>query len=78
MNNFQDLMVSMDRKDWQRSLQIEGGQYFNKSKAPAKSNNKRTAIDSKINPASFKSVENMRHFVESTTDKFRNKNQERL
>lgn len=35
-------------------------------------------IDSKINPANFRTVENMHSFVEQSTDKFRNKNQERL
>ena len=32
LNNFQDFMVTMDRKDWQRSLQISQNKYFNTNK----------------------------------------------
>ena len=73
-------MVTMDRKDWQRSLQLRQGQYFaspSQNDAGAKKSKVKT-IDSKINPANFNSIENMHAFVEQSTARFRDKNQERL
>jgi len=35
-------------------------------------------VDTKISPANFDDVSNMHSFVQQSSDKFRNKNQERL
>ena len=53
-------MVTMDRKDWQRSLQIKQTQYF--GSANAESGNIVT-IDSRVSPAKFDDVGNMHAFV---------------
>ena len=80
LNNFQDFMVTMDRKDWQRSLQISQNKYFNTNKEDIEKtetyDQKGKAfitVDSKISPANFNDVSNMHAFVEQSQEKFRNK-----
>ena len=70
LNNFQDFMVTMDRKDWNRSLKLAKGKYFNEQ-AEGK---QQLTVDSRINPASFKSIENMHNFVQTSKAEFRDKN----
>jgi len=59
LNNFQDFMVTIDRKDWQKSLQISQNRYFNNSQSQGES----VAINKKIGGAGFREVENMHGFV---------------
>ena len=73
-------MVTMDRKDWQRSLQISQNKYFNTNKEEIEQtetyDQKGKAfitVDSKISPANFNDVSNMHAFVEQSQEKFRNK-----
>ena len=66
-------MVTLDRKDWQRSIQISKTRYDSE-----KVTNKNKTVDSKISPANFRDVGNMHAFVEQTAVKFKDKNSSRL
>lgn len=78
LNNFQDFMVTMDRKDWQRSIQIRQNMYFGNQEDSNSVKKNKKSVSNKIAPANFNSVHNMKHFVESTSAKFRDTNQDRL
>ena len=76
LNNFQDFMVTMDRKDWQRSLQISQNKYFNTNKEDIEQTLNTSevydqkgkqfiTVDSQISPANFNDVANMHAFVET-------------
>ena len=62
LNNFQDFMVTMDRKDWQKSLQIKESRYM--SESTKKKGRKQLTVDTQVNPAKFDSVENMLMFMQ--------------
>ena len=62
LNNFQDFMVTMDRKDWQKSLQIKESRYM--SESTKKKGRKQLTVDAQVNPAKFDSVENMLMFMQ--------------
>ena len=63
LNNFQDFMVTMDRKDWQKSLQIKESRY-DMSESTKKKGRKQLTVDAQVNPAKFDSVENMLMFMQ--------------
>ena len=78
LNNFQDFLVTMDRKDWNRSLQISSNKYFannldaiDQASGPK---SKVKSIDNRISPAQFNDVANMHAFVEQSSAKFRDRN----
>ena len=79
LNNFQDFMVTLDRKDWEKSLQISGNKYFvDKNEDVVTGGKKAATVDSGLRPATFSDISHMHSFVQKTTTAFRNKNQERI
>ena len=66
VNNFQDFMVSLDRRDWQKNIQFQMKNYTSDPKHGS------------VNHTSFGNLDNMQNFVSATTDGFRNKNTERI
>ena len=76
LNNFQDFLVTMDRKDWSKSIQIKKSQYFmGQTQAEGM---KQVSADGKITPARFEEVANMHAFVQGNAAKLRDQNQERI
>ena len=67
VNNFQEFMVNLDRKNWQSAVEVTSKNYT--SSQPNQG---------LVTTASFSNIDNMQHFVERTADQFRNTNLERI
>lgn len=75
LNEYQDLIVSLERKDWRNSIQLSQGTYFSKS---GSASSEPVVLNDGIGSLHFEEPQNMRQFIENSQKTFRDKNQERL
>lgn len=75
LQNFQDFMVTLDRKDWEKQIKVKQEQNYYSNDSPKSG---RLTIGAEIQPAHFRDPMNMQQFITSKADKFKSTNEEKL